>query len=267
MQPFYLIGVIVMLSGIALTQYNILIGVMIAILGIAINLMYIMIRPKYPVRAMIFMKRQGNYRIVWDKAARLETDKKTGTYKYRFQKIKDETKAARFENLYPSGGGEIAIFYSPAPGEYYQANMREGVVDKDRKIEWLNPETNKIETKTITVQEAEIKPIPDELVEWFVLMAQRAKQRYEKISTWEKYYPFVVAAVMIVLLGITIAVTFSGMKPVAESWEKAGASFDGAAAKIAAAVERLDAMEKGEQIVNNNVPIQTSDLPPPPDVG
>lgn len=258
MSPFYLIGIIVMLAGISLAQYNILIGSSIAILGVVVNIIYIWARPKYPVKAMIFMKRHGNYRIVFDKASRIETDRDSGTFKYRFQKQKTETKAAKFENLYPSGQGETALFYSPAPGEYYQACVKELLEERDIEYE----KDGKMIKETI--KEAAIKPIPDELLEWMVLKNERAKQRYEKSSMWEKYYPFIVAAVMLVLMAVVISVVFTGVKPTAESWERAGSSFDNGASKIADAIEKLIAYEKGEQIVDKNVPSQSTDLPPPP---
>lgn len=264
MTPFYLLGIIAILAGISLTQYNILIGSAVIVMGVVVNILYIMLRPKFPVKAMIFLKRMGANRIMFDNACRVEIDKKSGTYKYQFQKSKDETKAAKYENLYPAGAGEIALFYSPAPGEYYQAKFSDDIIKKKQMIYFTKDGVE--QAQEIEIEEAAIKPMPDELLEWHVLKAERAKQRYEKRSMWDKYYPFIVAAVMMVLMSIVISVTFTGMKPIADSWTEAGQSFKEASGQIAAAVDRLAAMESGEQVVDKNVPQQGGNLPAPPDV-
>lgn len=264
--PFWIIGLLAFLAGVALMEITILIGIMIMIAGVAIMFIYLTMRPKFPVKALIFQKRHGNVRMVWDMATRIKIDPKEDTYKYVFKKLKDETKAARYENLYPSGRGEIAMFFSPAPGEYYQATFRENIITRQKELVFEDPnDPNKVITKTVKFQEAEIQPIPDDLLEWGILKAQRAKQRYDKASAWDKYYPFVVAAVMMMLLGVVIAMLFNSMGPVADSWEKASGNFKDAADKMAAAAERLADKEQGVQ--QPNMVIQGSQTPPPPDVG
>lgn len=259
MPPFWILGLIVFLAGIGILEYSILIGPITMVGGVAIMLIYFTFRTKYPVRALIWQKRHGNLRMVWDMATRIPVDKQKNTYKYKFKKLKEETKAARFENLYPSGKGEVAMFFSPAPGEYYQAVFEEKT--KKKKVKYIGPDGKEQEQE---IDVAVIEPIPDDLMEWFFNKEERARQRHDKQSAWERYYPLVVAATMIVLLGIVIAVVFNGMKPIAESWEKAGKSFESAATKIAAAVNELEAEREGVQDVNTP---EQGDIPPPPDLG
>ena len=67
---------------------------------------------------------------------------------------------------------------------------------------------------------------------------------------------------MMVLLAVVVAVTFNGMKPVAESWEKAAAANQDAAAKMAAVLNKFIEKEEGVQSISQGTP--NDNLPPPP---
>lgn len=263
MIPFWIVGVFILFSGLVLLQFNLLVGILTIAGGAVTILLYITVAPKYPVTALIFLKRHGNMRIAWDKATRLQTDKNKVTFKYKFKKLKEETKAAAFNNLYPSKKGEIAVFYSPAPGEYYQAIFKEDVTKKTKRMEYVNDE-GKTCTKEMIVEESSIKPIPDNLLEWMVLKQARQKQKYMQTSAWEKYYPLIVVAVLAVVIVIMVSSLFNSMEPVMDGFKDTAASFREAANSMSAAANRMAEKEEGTQ------PIGTSGQtlpPPPPDLG
>lgn len=252
--PWWLLGFVIIISGIAVLQFFVLVGVMLIVGGAVTAMVFYSLRPKYPVRALIFMKRHGTVRLIWDQAARRETEKGSGTFYYRFKKLKSSAKAATYENLYPSGRGEIALFFSPAPGEFYQAIFK----DKQRRILQVKDDEGKITTYEDVGPIVE--PIPDDLLEWTILKQQRMKQRFMTTNMWDKYYPFIVAAIMMVMITIVVAALFNSMKPVTESWERSAQANERAAARIAEAIEKLVDSETGTQTTGGG----GGPLPPPP---
>lgn len=258
MIPFWIIGVFVVAAGLIGFQWNILIGVFVVMGGVVIVMLYIVFAPKYPVQVMIFVKRRGNLRLIKDRASRIETEKGSGTYKYKFKNLKDETKAALYENLYPSGrSGEIALFYSPAPGEFYQATFNEKM--KTIKVKKGGKEKEEV------IQVPEIVPIPDKLLDWMILKQQRMKQRYLKISAWDRFYPIIVVVVLSLAIAVIINSTFSGLKPVTDAFQATSHELSEAAKIQAETTDRLISImgelgvDTGDQTL---VPV-----PPPPDVG
>lgn len=258
MIPFWILGVFVIMASLPIGQWNIIAGIVSLVGGAIIIMLYVTVAPKYPVKAQIFVKRHGNMRILWDQASRLETDKGTGTFKYKFKKLKDETKAALYDNLYPSGRGEIAMFYSPAPGEYYQCNIKEKLNKKE--IQYKDREGKE---KTVTIEEAEIQAIPDRLLDWMILKQQRMKQKYMQVSAWDRYYPIVVVIVIMVIGIVLFSSMLNSMKPLIELADSAAKTNKEATQIMAAALEKL-AEAEGEGSGTQKV---TQGPAPPPDLG
>lgn len=255
MIPFWILGIFGMIIGVVVMSWNILIGFIVVVGGVVVIILYILAAPKYPVKALIFVKRRGNMRIMMDKASRVKTSPHSDTYKYKFKALKQETKAALYENLYPSAKGEIAVFFSPAPGEFVQAFVNEkkknkSVTYKDKDGEW----------KTESVEVSEIEPVPDNLLEWMILKQARMKQKYERTSLWEKFYPLIVVAILAVSMVIIIHATFQSLEPFVDALENGAHTMADASAKLADATEKLIAERDGGTTT-------VTPIPAPPDLG
>lgn len=251
MFPFWIIGVFVALTGLVVsTEFHLLIGILLTGFGLALIFFHKMISPKYPVKVVIFMRRHGSMRIISDMATRLKHD--DGTYYYKLKKIKDEFPAATYDNLYPSGSHEVMMMYSPAPGEYHPAKVK----DQDLEILQIDKDGNE---KKIKVNN--IEPIPDDLQQWHVLTQRRMRQRYMQVSAWEKYYPLVVVIIMAFAIMFIIYGLFNAMDPVVKEFKRASDSFKSAATTNAEIIEKLTELLEDKQEVSGQ------DLPAPPDVG
>lgn len=260
MIPFWIIGVFVLVTGVVAFQWNLLLGLIIVMGGVVVILLYVVFAPKYPVSVLVFVKRRGNLRLIKDRASRQEMEKGSGTYKYKFKGLKEETRAAFYENLYPSGrGGEIALFFSPAPGEYYQAAFTEDMKKKTIKYEKDGKK------KTEEVEEAMIKPVPDNLLEFMILKQQRMKQKYMKQSMWDKFYPIIVIAVLAICVAVILNSTFSGLAPVVESFEKASSKLSKSAEVQAETTDRLINIMK-DMGIDMGSGDTIKPIPAPPDV-
>lgn len=252
MIPFWIIGIFIIATGAVAIQWNLLIGLIVVVAGAVTIILYVVVAPKYPVKALVFVKRRGNMRLMSDKASRVETDKNSGTYKYKFKALKGETKAAFYENLYPTRKGEMALFYSPAPGEFYQAIFNDEA--KTKTIEYMDGEIK----KTKEIQEASIEPVPDELLEWMILKQQRMKQKYMNQSIWDKFYPIIVVAVLAICMVIIINSTFQSMEPVVDGFRTAANKLSTTTEKLAEVAEKLALADKSGGTV--------TPIPKPPDV-
>lgn len=248
--PFWILGVFVAVAGATALTWNLIVGILIVAGGVVIIMVYMMFAPKYPVRAQVFVKRRGNMRVVWDKACRIETAKGSGTYKYKLKALKGETKAALYENLYPSGKGEIAIFYSPAPGEFLQAYINE----EKKKLKYKNDKGEEIEEEV-----SEINPVPDNLLEWMVLKQARMKQKYEHKSMWDQFYPLIVIMVLAVSMVVIIHSVFQSLEPVVDGFKEASNKLGAATEKLAEVAEKLALEDRDGSTA--------TPIPPPPDAG
>ena len=251
MIPFWVLGIFVAIAGATVISYHMLFGILIVAGGVVIIMFYIMLAPKYPVQALVFMRRRGNMRLVRDKAARVETAPRSGTFKYKLKACRGETKAALYENLYPSGKGEIAVFYSPAPGEFLQA-----VLNEDSESVTFKDKTGRSVTQDVST----IQPVPDNLMEWMILKQARMKQKYERRSIWEQFYPLIVIMVLAVSMVVIIHSVFQSLEPTVEGFKEAASGFNDAATKLADVAEKLALEDR--QSSGTVTPI-----PPPPDVG
>lgn len=249
MIPFWIIGIVTLILGVLGLSWNIMFGLILMAAGVVMTISYVLIVPKYPVSVMVFVERHGNMRLLMDKASRIEIEHGSGTFKYKFKKLKGETKAAVYKNLYPAGKGEIALFYSPAPGEFYQAIFNKKM--RERTIEYIK------DGKTVeaTVKEAVITPVPDNLLEWMILKQQRMKQKYMTVSLLDKFMPIIVIAVLAIVIVIIITSLFQGMGPIVEGFQLAASQLAGTSEKLAEVAEKL-ALEGGGS--------QTATPEPPP---
>jgi uncharacterized protein YoxC len=200
-----------------------------------------------------------------DKAARMKYD--DGTYYYKLKKQRDIAKAAEYENLYPSGRGEILMLYSPAPGEYYSMTVEEAhktIKVMKRVMKRFKNEAGEIFEKEVEEEVDQdvpaIKPIPDDLLQWMVLKQKRAKQRYMQVSSWEKFYPIIVIAVLALSIVIIFNSLYTGLEPFIETLKNSANTNRQATDVMAKAMERMaDAYESGT-VLTPNFP------PAPPDV-
>lgn len=255
MIPFWILGIFVAVAGAAVMTigdvFSIFFGILIVAGGVVMVILYMILAPKYPVKAMIFVKRRGNMRIIMDRAQRIETEHGSGTYKYRFKAVKGETKAALYENLYPSGKGEIAVFFSPAPGEFLQAFINE----EKTKITYTDADGKKK-----TMDAAGIQPVPDNLLEWMILKQARMKQRYDKKSMWEQFYPLFVIMILAVSMVVIIHSVFQGLEPVVDGFRETSNRLAAASETLAEVSAQLALERDGETTVRPSIP-------PPPDAG
>lgn len=263
-----LIGIILIATGgIVLWSISVLIGLLLFVFGICVLVFYFLTRPKYPVQTWIFLKRQGSMRVVFDKAARFKHA--DGTFFYKLKKMKDTAPAAQFENLYPSGRGEIMLMFSPAPGEYYPATFREKMKSIEVYVPVLNEkgepilEDGIVKMQKVIKEVPAIQPIDDDLQQWLVLNQERARQKYMRQSAWDRYYPIFVVAVLAICLVIIIYGLFQGMNPVVDGFKQAANSLSAASQKNAEIIELLTQLLEDKQSVASGI----DSLPAPPDIG
>ena len=244
--PWWVLGTFIFLVGISVFYYwSFLIGLLCMIGGVMLTGIWIVARPKYPVQCIIFMNRRGAAaKVLMDKGSRFKHD--AGSYYYKFKKLKDETKPAKYENIYPSAkGGDIAFFMSPAAGQYLSMTVE----DAKSKLGDMF---------------AELKLVPDDLHEWLILKTERQKQKFKMMSAFEKYYPIIIVVILAVVLVIVISGIFQTLAPFTEALTSAANS------NAAAMIKMADAMELFAKAVgiNETAGNETLPTPPaPPDVG
>jgi hypothetical protein len=260
MWPFWIIGIILIISGVSVMwSWDIIIGLLVIVSGIATIIVYYFSAPKYPVTAYIFQRREGGYKLDVDKVGRFRTGHKEDTYEYRFRKIKDTCPAARYDNIFPTKRGEIAFFFSPAPGEYLGMTVKE--FWKKVKSKVPDPDNpgylKEIETDD---WEPTIQPIDDDLHSWFVQKAKRMKQKYENISSWDKYYPIIVIIIVAVALVIVFNAVLGGVNKTAAAFQEAANTNKEAIATMSKTLERVANILEEKQEIPSGIPL-------PPDVG
>ena len=251
MFPFWFVGVFVILSGISvLWSWNWIIGIIVIVVGGVIIFSYMMIAPKFPVLAYIFQPRGEGYKVIVDKVGRFRTGPKDDTFQYRFKKIRDTCPAARFDNLYPSGKGDIAFFFSPAPGEYHPLEIKEQFGTKKIKVQVPDPLNPNIMKEVEIDQKIKvIQPINDDLHSWFVQKAKRMKQKYENISGWDKYYPIIIIIVLAIALVLIFNSVLSGINRVSQTMEDAAKINQEAIGTMTSTLERMaDVLQEKQQI-------------------
>lgn len=261
--PWWIIGLFVMLAGMSVGwSFSLLIGIIMSVFGIVIMVIYYVMRPKYPVNALVFLKRHGSMRVVADKATRVAHG--DGTWYYKLKKMRSTAPAAEYENLYPSGKGEVLILFSPAPGEFYPALFKEKQItaqipSRDADGNFIRDASGNIvmEEKLIPA----IQPVPDNLQQWMVLTAERSRQRYLKKSAWDQYFPIITLAILGIILVIIIQALFQGMAPVVQGFQAAAASNAAVLEKQGEIIEVLTELLQERTIVEPELP------GPPPDLG
>lgn len=236
-------GIFVAICGLVVTvYYSLVIGLVTFLGGAMLTGLAWVLAPKFKAICIIAMSRHGKPHIFIDKGSRF--DHGDGTYYYMFKKLKDETKAAKFDSIYSSNKGEVVLFNSPSKGEYYSMTIEEyqkiakevPINDKFGKPIMLN---GKPVTRTEYETKAIIKPIPDNLKEWFVLKTQRNRAKYLLVSAWDKYYPLIVLAITGIVLMIVITSVINSMNPIVDSFKEAAASNARAAETNTLVADRL----------------------------
>lgn len=140
---------------------------------------------RFPITAVIILKRNDNYSISYDKMRRV-VDKESGHEYYTFKKNQGEYRPLPFNKIWNSEKGLVCFLFSPASGQYFLVDIKEDFVEKDVVITKF--ENNKLVEETVKRFVPIVKPINESIRQTASVIHHRIDMRYPKgKSLFEKY--------------------------------------------------------------------------------
>lgn len=173
-----------------------------AVVAVFLILFQSMKSSKFPITAIIFVKRKDGYSITFDRAKRI-IQKGTSRVYYKLKDAKAVIRPADFGRVIESRKGLFSVLYAPSADEYKSIDVN-GI---SKEVDICQACREKFEAKNMVVpmrvEAGNLSVMDEDMKFWFANNVMRAYERFrQKGDFLQRYMPVIAIA----LLGISIAI-------------------------------------------------------------